>query len=205
MSVLLVGNETVYETTGHHEINWGTGVPGACQYTALKSGTLEEIIFHTGETTASTCTKLFIGIYAEGSSKPTGVPLAKGEFVGTPAKSANVTISGLSTKIVEGTKYWLAWLATGGAVNMITSVGTGGTTLIEDGTAKTSLAEETWSGTAAVGPATIYAKGTLLLGVSLYPPKFTPMIFQPSSINKAFPLAQEARKKEEQKLLSMLI
>lgn len=158
----LVGNSVAFkEEALTHPVNWGAGVPGACQFTATASGTLEELLFITGAQT-STCTSIVFGVFAESSGKPANSSIAEGTFSSKPGIEETIKITGLKVNIISGTKYWLAWLPIGGSVSMTTEKLMLGTTLIENGGSKTTLKSLTWGGTAAVGPATIW-------GISILP------------------------------------
>ena len=157
---LLVGTESIFPDATH-EVNWAVGFAGGAQFTASASGTLTDIFFHTAELTASTCTTLGLGIYAEGSGKPTGAPLSSKEEAKKPATNAWVHYTGLSASVTSGTKYWLTWLPVGGFVAIAFGAASGGTTVIESSAGgKSKLSELTtegaWGGTAAVGPASTY-------------------------------------------------
>lgn len=159
--IFLVGNTTAYPVLEHHVINWAGGFPGASQFTAATSGTVTQLLFLAGPEESS-CTSLFLGLFAEGSNAPTGAPLASGELAGKPVASqwGSVNVSAAKAQVIAGTKYWLAWLPIGGSVNMVTAVNSGGSLLIEDGSGKTKMEAFEWGGTAEVGPASIAAFGT---------------------------------------------
>jgi hypothetical protein len=107
--VLLAGDATSTYTVADKT---SAGREEAFQFTAKSSGTVEELQFRTNTTADTGLTGLSLGVFADNAGKP-GEVLGKATFTGTPATSSWITVKGLTTTLVSGTKYWLVALPLG--------------------------------------------------------------------------------------------
>lgn len=202
MANLLVGNSSTSFATAD---TTGAGKIEAFQYTAKETGTLGELEFRTNATANTGVTSLILGVYTDSSGTP-GSVLGQKTFSGTPGTSSWIKVSGLSVSIVSGTIYWLALLPIGGTIHYNTEKASGGTGDKESSSSSnTSLISTTWGANFADGPVGYQGLGVVASLVArplLIPPTF----FTPKGLYKPFPVsAEEIKKKEEQKLLAMLI
>jgi hypothetical protein len=108
---LLVGDATTSYSVADQTT---AGREEAFQFTAKTSGTVEELELRTDATSNTGVTGVVLGIFSESGGKP-GEVLGKGTASGEPAKSSWIKVTGLSTAVVSGTKYWLVALPLGGS------------------------------------------------------------------------------------------
>lgn len=202
MATLLIGNSSTSFSTAD---TTAAGKIEAFQYTAKETGTLEELEFRTNATANTGVTSLILGVYTDSSGTP-GSVLGQKTFSGTPGTSTWIKVSGLTISIVSGTIYWLAFLPIGGTIHYNTEKASGGTGDKEStSSSNTSLISTTWGSNFADGPVGYQGLGTVAALVAR-PLVLPPTFFTPRGLHKAFPIsAEETKKKEEQKLLSMLI
>jgi hypothetical protein len=159
-SGLLAGDATSAYSVGDQTT---AGREEAFQFTAKTSGTVEELEFRTDATADSGVTGVVLGIFAESGGKP-GEVLGKGTASGEPAKSSWIKVTGLSTAVVSGTKYWLVALPLGGSGAKLfydAAANSGGTGNVEStvGGLSALTAESTWE-TFNQGPVGFQALGS---------------------------------------------
>ena len=135
----------------------------AFQFTAKTSGTVEELEFRTDATADTGVTGVVLGVFAENGGKP-GEVLGKGTASGEPAKSSWIKVTGLSTAVVSGTKYWLVALPLGGSGAKLyydAAAGSGGTGNVEStvGGLSALTVESSWE-TFNQGPVGFQALGS---------------------------------------------
>lgn len=145
----------------------------AWEYTAEKTGTVEELQFKVSANTQE-ATGIVLGIYANtgsGTTERPGAVLGQGTKSGEPAPSEVVKVTGLSIPVTEGTKYWLAFLPLG-ASKIHYNLNLAGTThdrIIKGEHTATTIkewpVESEWFGLSSFGPIYILANGTETGGV----------------------------------------
>jgi Lysyl oxidase/Bacterial Ig domain len=157
---LLVGDATSAYSVGDQTTS---GREESFQFTAKSSGTVEELQFRTNATANTGVTGVTLGVFAENAGKP-GEVLGKATVAGEPAVSSWVKVTGLSTAVVSGTKYWLVVLPLGASSTKLhynAAVGSGGAGNLESvATGLSALtAESSWEtfnqgpvGFQAIGP-----------------------------------------------------
>jgi hypothetical protein len=157
---LLAGDATSTYTVGDQTTS---GREEAFQFTAKSSGTVEEMQFRTNATANSGMTGVKLGIFSDNAGKP-GEVLGQATASGEPAASSWVKVTGLSTAVVAGTKYWLVALPLGPSTSKLhynAAVGSGGSGNVEStaGGLSTLTAESSWQ-TFNQGPVGFQAIGT---------------------------------------------
>jgi len=133
------------------------------QFTAKASGTVEELQFRTNGTANTGVTGLALGIFTENAGKP-GEVLGAATASGEPATNSWIKVSGLSTALVSGTKYWLVALPLGPSsakLHYNAAVALGGTGNLESvtGGLTTLSAQSSWA-TYNQGPVGFQALGS---------------------------------------------
>jgi hypothetical protein len=133
------------------------------QFTAKASGTVEEMQFRTNGTANTGVTGLALGIFTENAGKP-GAVLGAATASGEPATNSWIKVSGLSTALVSGTKYWLVALPLGPSsakLHYNAAVALGGTGNLESitGGLTTLSAQSSWD-TYNQGPVGFQALGS---------------------------------------------
>lgn len=200
MSSLLIGEPsvtTIANSTSQGKIE-------AFQYTASESGSIRELQIHSSSVANTGMTSLILGVYTDSSGTP-GTVLGEGTFTGVPATNSWISVTGVNIPIIKGAIYWLAILPIGNIFHYFSKVASGGTAEKESTTAShTKLETVTWGAVANDGPASFQGLGDILSFV-ISPPSRPPTFFSPKRLYKNFPIATEEKKKQEEKLLTMLI
>jgi hypothetical protein len=180
---LLLGSTS--EATG--AVTFAAGHAQAIEYTAEKTGTIEEVLFHTAGI-GSTATSVRVAVFA--NTGPIGENLIVGEFTvgeeeipqatmlgpeGVLTRSFNEAkayeVGGLEARVIDGEAYWIVVLPIGGTLELKWK-GSGGT--FSRAATNTSLtriseiAEGAWGANGAHGPMRLEAYGRLgaVLGVA---------------------------------------
>lgn len=139
----------------------------AWQFEAEHTGTVEELQFKVSANTQE-ATAVVLGVYANtgsGTAERPGAVLGQGTKSGKPEPAEVVKVTGLSISVTSGTKYWLAFLPTGG--KLLYNLNLSGTThdrVIKPEHAAATIkewpVESEWFGLSSFGPIYILANGT---------------------------------------------
>lgn len=91
------------------------------KFTALKSGTVEEVIYESGGQTPQESGQkpeksLVLAIQEDAGGGRPGKILAEGTYTGQLGKNQLASVGGLNVPVVKGKTYWLTFLPLGGAV-----------------------------------------------------------------------------------------
>ena len=112
-SVLLIGNNGLPHNNGGDA---KTEEVTPLKFTALKSGTVEELYFESGGYKyAPSETSLVLGIQEDVGGKP-GKVLGEGTVSGTLGLNVKARVAGLAVPIVQGQTYFLSFLPLGGSI-----------------------------------------------------------------------------------------
>jgi Big-like domain-containing protein/lysyl oxidase len=158
---LLAGDTTSTYSEGDQT---PAGHEEAFQFTARSWGTVEELWFRTNETANPGITGLSLGVFSDKAGTP-GELLGTATASGEPETSTWIKVGGLATRVVAGTKYWLATLPLGGASNELhfnaAAAKLTGTGDVESGAGGlTKLTEESEWKAFNQGPVGFQARGT---------------------------------------------
>ncbi len=155
--VLLAGDATSTYAVGDQTT---AGREEAFQFTAKSTGTVEEMQFRTNATANTGVTGVVLAVFADSAGKP-GEVLGSGTASGLPGTSSWLKVTGLSTGVVSGSKYWLVALPLGsGKLHFNAAAASGGTGNVESKTGglTSATAESLWE-TYNQGPVGFQALG----------------------------------------------
>jgi hypothetical protein len=184
-NIVLLGVKSIYT----NETSIGKNEIEASQYTALETGTVENIELYIGAT-ASTAKSIIVGIYEDSNGVP-GKALDEGTYALAPGTSQWISVSELTARVVKGYKYWIAWLPRGGNLHTVYSNGASPNAYTTTG--KYAVLEATTNFHAeTIGPFSALATGEAE----------PPLVFIAPNIREQFPLKLAINNEDYSYLLS---